>query len=72
MRISKEKFPLYLKEMEFRYNNRYRNIFNLLIENLCRVISNHAGFGKIFKNERIATWTIQPITQTITARIVPL
>ena len=37
--VSKEKFPLYLKEMEFRYNNRHRNIFNLLIENLCSLVS---------------------------------
>src|SRR5512135_2800129 len=28
--VSKEKFPLYLKEMEFRYNNRHQNIFLLL------------------------------------------
>ncbi len=25
--ISREKFPLYMKEMEFRYNNRHRPIF---------------------------------------------
>jgi transposase len=28
--VSKEKFPLYLKEMEFRYNNRKESIFKLL------------------------------------------
>ena len=28
--ISKEKFPLYLKEMEFRYNTRKKSIFKLL------------------------------------------
>ena len=28
--VSKEKFPLYLKEMEFRYNHRKDNIFNLI------------------------------------------
>lgn len=38
--ISKEKFPLYLKEMEFRYNNRERNLFNLLTQNLCSFVSN--------------------------------
>lgn len=32
--ISKEKFPLYLKEMEFRYNNRGKSLFNLLAQNL--------------------------------------
>ncbi len=29
--VSKEKFPFYLKEMEFRYNHRNRSIFNLLM-----------------------------------------
>jgi transposase len=33
--VSKEKFPLYLKEMEFRYNNRNQNLFNILAQNLC-------------------------------------
>ena len=28
--VSKEKFPLYLKEMEFRYNNRGCELFPLL------------------------------------------
>jgi transposase len=32
--VSKEKFPLYLKEMEFRYNNRNRSIFQLLVDYL--------------------------------------
>ena len=36
--ISKEKFPLYLKEMEFRYNNRDKNIFNLMAQNLCNFV----------------------------------
>lgn len=36
--ISKEKFPLYLKEMEFRYNNRGKNLFNLLAQNLCNLV----------------------------------
>lgn len=33
--VSKEKFPLYLKEMEFRYNHRYEDLFILLVKNLC-------------------------------------
>jgi transposase len=33
--ISKEKFPLYLKEMEFRYNHRREPIFNTLVRYLC-------------------------------------
>jgi transposase len=36
--VSKEKFPLYLKEMEFRYNNRNKNIFTSLVENLCNIV----------------------------------
>jgi transposase len=36
--VSKEKFPLYLKEMEFRYNNRDKNIFNLVVQNLCSLV----------------------------------
>ena len=36
--VSKEKFPLYLKEMEFRYNNRNKDIFPLLVENLCNIV----------------------------------
>jgi len=36
--ISKEKFPLYLKEMEFRYNNRDKSIFNLIAQNLCNLV----------------------------------
>jgi transposase len=33
--ISKEKFPFYLKEMEFRYNHRREPIFNTLVGYLC-------------------------------------
>jgi len=36
--VSKEKFPLYLKEMEFRYNNRGKNMFNLLAQNICHLV----------------------------------
>jgi len=39
--VSKEKFPLYLKEMEFRYNNRNKNIFNLLAKNICNLVPDH-------------------------------
>jgi transposase len=38
--VSKEKFPLYLKEMEFRYNNRHQNIFPLLVSKLCNLVPN--------------------------------
>jgi transposase len=37
--VSKEKFPLYLKEMEFRYNHRHEPIFNTLVRYLCDLIS---------------------------------
>jgi transposase len=33
--VSKGKFPLYLKEMEFRYNHRHESIFNTLVQYLC-------------------------------------
>lgn len=36
--ISIEKFPLYVKEMEFRYNNRDKNIFHLLAQYLCNLV----------------------------------
>lgn len=38
--VSKEKFPLYLKEMEFRYNNREKDIFTLLVKNICGTVPN--------------------------------
>jgi transposase len=38
--VSKEKFPLYLKEMEFRYNNRRDNIFNMLAQRICDLVPN--------------------------------
>ena len=36
--ISKEKFPLYLKEMEFRYNNRNKSLFYIISQNLCNFV----------------------------------
>jgi hypothetical protein len=41
---SKEKYALYLKEMEFRYNNRNHDMFELLSQNivsLCRFFYNY-------------------------------
>jgi transposase len=38
--VSKEKFPLYLKEMEFRYNNRQQDIFPMLVQKLCNLVPN--------------------------------
>jgi transposase len=36
--VSKEKFPLYLKEMEFRYNNRNTTIFTQLAKYLVNLV----------------------------------
>ena len=38
--ISKKNFPFYLKEMEFRYNNRDKDIFVLVAQNLCNFVPN--------------------------------
>lgn len=38
--VSKEYFPLYLKEMEFRYNNRHTVLFHLIVRKLCFLVSN--------------------------------
>lgn len=36
--ISTQRFPLYLKELEFRYNYRDKDIFNILTEYLCKIV----------------------------------
>lgn len=36
--VSKENFPLYLKELEFRYNRRHRDIFELVANYLCDLV----------------------------------
>jgi len=36
--VSIQKFPLYLKEMEFRYNHRNQNIFEILTKKLCNLV----------------------------------
>ncbi|RPI76346.1 MAG: IS1595 family transposase [Desulfobacteraceae bacterium] len=38
--ISIEKFPLYLKEMEFRYNNRHQSIYSILVKYLTNLVPN--------------------------------
>jgi len=38
--VSKEKFPLYLKEMEFRYNHRNEDLFELLAQNVTKLVQN--------------------------------
>jgi transposase len=37
--VSKKNFPLYLKEMEFRYNNRNNDLLPILTKNLCHLVS---------------------------------
>ena len=37
--VSEHRFPLYLKEMEFRYNHRDQPIFNLLTTYLCDLVA---------------------------------
>ena len=36
--VSKENFPLYLKELEFRYNNRRTDIFETISDYLCDLV----------------------------------
>lgn len=36
--VSPERFPLYLKEMEFRYNHRSEKLFPILVQYLCDVV----------------------------------
>ena len=38
-RVSKERFPLYLKEMEFRYNHRHQDLFPLVVQQLTQLVS---------------------------------
>lgn len=38
--VSKQRFPLYLKEMEFRYNHRHDNLFDLLVNYVTNVVPN--------------------------------
>jgi transposase len=36
--VSKENFPLYLKELEFRYNHRHTDIFDIISDYLCDLV----------------------------------
>ena len=36
--VSKENFPLYLKELEFRYNHRHTDIFDIVANYLCDLV----------------------------------
>jgi transposase len=38
--VSKEYFPLYLKELEYRYNHRHHPLFDRLVQNLCQFVPN--------------------------------
>lgn len=37
--VSHEKFPLYLKEMEFRYNHKKENIFKILVDYMIKLVA---------------------------------
>jgi len=39
--VSKQKFPLYLKEMEFRYNHRHQPLLPLLVQVAAKLVPNH-------------------------------
>jgi transposase len=41
--ISDEKLPYYMNEMEFRYDHRDTQLFDLLVERLCRPMPRSAG-----------------------------
>ncbi|EGJ50133.1 transposase [Desulfocurvibacter africanus subsp. africanus str. Walvis Bay] len=36
--VTSRRFPLYLKELEFRYNHRNEELFPLLVSSLCRLV----------------------------------
>ncbi|THB69247.1 MAG: transposase [Desulfovibrio sp.] len=38
--VSNERFPLYIKELEFRYNSRQQDMFAQLVEYLCAFVPN--------------------------------
>lgn len=37
--ISCQRFPLYLKELEFRFNNRHRDLFPVLVSHVCDFVT---------------------------------
>lgn len=39
--VSKQKFPLYIKEMEFRYNNRQQDIYETLLKYIADLVAKH-------------------------------
>ena len=41
--VSKTRFPLYLKELEFRYNNRQKNMYELILEAIVKYNENRLG-----------------------------
>ncbi|MBF0386009.1 MAG: transposase [Candidatus Omnitrophica bacterium] len=38
--VSQDKFPLYLKELEYRYNNRDKDLFVLLVQLMASFVPN--------------------------------
>ena len=39
--VSPQRFPYYLKELEFRYNHRKEDIFPLITKCLCNLVPKH-------------------------------
>ena len=39
--VSKERFPLYLKAMECRYNHRHHSLLPLLVQAAAKMVPNH-------------------------------
>ena len=39
--VTPRRFPLYLKELEFRYNHRQQDIFPLIVQRLCALVPNY-------------------------------
>jgi transposase len=40
--VTPRRFPLYLKELEFRYNHRGEDLFPLLADRLCALVPDFA------------------------------
>lgn len=39
--VTPRRFPLYLKELEFRYNHRKQDVYTHIVESLCHVVPNY-------------------------------
>ena len=61
--ISKNKFLLYIKEMEWRYNHRTDNLFELLVKYmLWQIIDNHQKLISTDLSDDIHMSSVKPTT----------